>query len=112
MARHKKFSGGTKITDFEPLGFELNGEEFTCHAAIPGAVMIDFIRRADSDSMGNSAEALFSFLKSSMDESEYERFNKLINDPEVIIDISLIGEIVSYLIEEYGERPTKGQENS
>ena len=43
MARHKKFEGGTKISDFEPLAFDLNGETFQCAPAIPGAALLDFV---------------------------------------------------------------------
>lgn len=112
MARHKKFHGGTKISDFEPLTFELNGAEFTCNPAIPGAALLNFVKDADGDSGGDSAKALFNFLKAAMSDEEYGRLDGILNASDVIIDIELIGEIVSWLVEEYSSRPTTRPEVS
>lgn len=111
MARHKSFAGGTKISEFEPLNFSLNDEEFNCHPAIPGAVLLEFVRDADSGT-GDSAKALYNFLSSAMPDEEYERLQKQLKNPEIIIDIDVIGEIVAWLVEEYSSRPTQRPENS
>jgi hypothetical protein len=110
MARTKKFSGGTKITDFDEVFFELNEQRFDCHRAIQGAVLLEFARYADEE--GGGAKALYDFLKGSMSESEYERLQAVLRDPEVIIDIEVIGEIVSWLVEVYSSRPTSPPEDS
>lgn len=112
MARYKKFSGGTKITDFEPLTFSLNDSEFTCHAAVPGAVLLEFVKDAASGDGAASAKALYNFLESAMDEGEYARLQNILRDPNIIIDIEVIGEIVSWLVEEYSDRPTTRPEDS
>lgn len=112
MARFKKFSGGTKITDFEPLSFELNGETFECLPAIQGSVLLEFVRDADSESGAGSAKALYNFLEQSMTEEEYARLDDVLHSDEVIIDVNLIGEIVAWLVEEYSSRPTKQPEPS
>lgn len=112
MARFKKFAGGTKISDFEPLEFELNGEHFSCKPAVQGSVLLEFVRDAAGEDGADSARALYNFLESSMETAEYERLSTLLHDPEVIIDIALIGEIVSWLVEEYSERPTTPPEDS
>lgn len=106
MARFKKFSGGTSIDDFEPLGFELNGKEFEAVPAVPGTVLLDFIRDADSDSGGDSARALYNFFEKVLEESDYARFKGILDDPKVIIDLEFIGEIASWLVSEYSARPT------
>lgn len=106
MARNKKFAGGTKISDFEPLSFELNDAKFNCKPAIQGSVLLEFVRDADGDSGGDSAKALYSFLSDSMEKEEYDRLQAVLHDPDVIIDIELIGEIVAWLVEEYSARPT------
>lgn len=112
MARFKKFSGGVNIEDFEPLSFNLNEHEFVAKAAIPGAALLDFVRDADSDSGADSAKALYSFLEKALDEKEYARLQSVLHDPKVIINIELIGEIVSWLVEEYSARPTQQPEDS
>ena len=112
MARFKKFEGGTKLSDFDPLEFELNKQLFSCKPAIQGSVLLEFVRDADSESGGDSAKALYNFLQAAMDEKEYARLQTVLRDPDVIIDIELIGQIVSWLVEEYAARPTKRPEDS
>lgn len=112
MARFKKFSGGTKISDFPPLEFDLNEEHFKCKPAIQGSVLLEFVRDAAGDDGADSAKALYNFLESAMDEEEYKRLQEVLHNPDVMIDITLIGEIVSWLVEEYSERPTTPPEDS
>lgn len=106
-ARTKKFSSKLKMSDFEPLSFELNEETFNCKAALQGGYLLKFVAEADSDQGGRSSEALLGFFEYVMEKDEFERWNKMLDDPENIIDIEVIGEIVAYLIEEYTSRPTK-----
>lgn len=114
MARYKKFSGGRKLSEFEPLNFELNGHEFSCYPAIQGSVLLEFVRdaaAADSGG-GDSAKALYNFLSSAMPEAEYNKLQDVLHDKETIIEVELIGEIVSWLVEEYSARPTQQPEVS
>lgn len=106
MARFKKFAGGTNISDFEPLEFELNSQLFTCKPAIQGSVLLEFVRDADGDSGGDSAKALYNFLEAAMSKEEYAKLDAVLHNEEVIIDVELIGAIVSWLVEEYSARPT------
>ena len=112
MARHRDFSGGTSIEDFEPLTFTLNNQKFETVPAIQGAVLLEFVAAADSDSGGAAATALYKFFEDVMEPSEYKRFMALLKDPKVIIDMELIGEIAGWLVEEYTSRPTKQPANS
>lgn len=107
MARHKDFSGGTSIEDFEPLSFTLNGETFNAVPAIQGSTLLEFVAAADSDSGGAAAGALYSFFENCMEPDEYARFRALLKDPKIIIDMETIGEIAGWLVEEYTTRPTK-----
>lgn len=106
MARFKKFEGGKKLSDFEPLGFELNDQQFECHPAIQGAVFIEFIQATEGED-SSTAGALYSFLQDAMPKEEYERLQEVLHGPDVIIDLEVIAEIVKYLVEEYGSRPTQ-----
>lgn len=112
MARSKVFSGGTDISEFEDLEFELNQHKFSCLPAIQGSVLLEFVRDADSADGASSAKALYNFLESSMTQEEYARLQTVLHDPKVIIDVELIGEIVSWLVEEYSSRPTTRPEDS
>lgn len=104
--RFKKFDGGKKLDEYDPLGFELGGEEFNCHPAIQGAVFLDFVEKSD-DEGSSSAAALYEFLQSAMPEEEYDRLQKLLHSDDVIFEIDVIGDVVKYLVEEYSSRPTQ-----
>lgn len=112
MPRHKDFSGGKRLSDYEPLTFTLNGQDFTAKSAIQGSVLLEFVAAADGDSGGAAATALYRFFEDIMNTDEYERFMKVLKDPEVIIDMEMIGEIASWLVEEYASRPTQQPELS
>lgn len=107
MPRHKDFSGGKKISDFEPLTFTLNDQTFEAKPAIQGTTLLEFVAAADSDSGGAAAGALYDFFKNVMRAEEYARFMDVLNDPDVIIDMELIGDIATWLVEEYSTRPTE-----
>ena len=106
MTRHKDFSGGTKVEDFEPLTFTLNGSQFTAKPAIQGTALLEFVANADAENGSAAATALYDFFKSVMEAPEYERFMVLLKSEDVIIDMELIGEIAGWLVEQYATRPT------
>lgn len=112
MTRHKDFSGGTKISEFEPLTFSLNGQKFEAVPAIQGSTLLEFVASADGESGGAAATALYKFFEDVMEPDQYQRFQAVLKDPEVIIDMELIGEIAGWLVEEYTSRPTKRPESS
>lgn len=112
MSRFKKFSAGRSIDEFEPLGFELNGEQFECFRAVQGSVLLKFVRDAASGDGAASAGALYDFLKAAMPVDEYARLDSMLNNPEVIIDVEEIGEVVSWLVSEMAGRPTQQPEDS
>lgn len=105
--RRKTFRAGKSIDDFDPVEFDLNDQTFKCKPALQGAVLLEFVSRADSDSGGAAAGALYGFFKDCMEEEEYERFRAYLNDPKLIFDMSDIGEIASWLVEQYTARPTE-----
>lgn len=111
-SRRKKFTGGKKLDEFEPIEFELNDQTFKCRPALQGAVLLEFVAKADSDSGSAAASALYDFFKDVMDEEEYTRFRDYLRNPDIIIEMDTIGEIAAWLVEEYTERPTEPSENS
>lgn len=111
-AKFKDFGKTTTLEDFPPITFRLNGEDFTCRSAMPGTMLLDFVRRADSDSGGMAAEAVVEFLSRSLDDADADRFQTMLNDPEVIVQVETLGEIVGWLVEQYTARPTKARSRS
>lgn len=111
-ARFKDFGKTQTIDEFPPLGFALNGEEFSCKQAMSGAALLDFVRRADGDSGGMAAEAIIQFLNSSLEEDDAARFDTMIKDPDQIVQVETLGEIAGWLVEQYTTRPTKARTRS
>lgn len=108
MARKiKSFSRPAAEKAVETIPFELDGEEFEAYGEVPGAVLLDFISATDGESTGKSAGSILAYLKSSLDEENFKRFDKIIRDPQRPIKIELLADIVSYLIEERTSRPTE-----
>jgi len=102
--RHREFKA--KRRDKPPVTFTLEGETFTCLPDPPGAVLTDFLGDASSDQPGRSAPALVNFITAVMVEEDVERFLAHVHSKEVVIEIETLGEIVTWLIEEYADRPT------
>lgn len=103
--RHRSFSAKTK-KNLAPLGFSLEGQEFEAHPQVPGAVLLDFMAAAGDDGLG-AAKAIFPFYEAALVPESYERFQVLVNDPEVSIDMETLMEIIGYLVEEYTDsRPS------
>ena len=111
-SRFKDFGATQALDDYEPLGFALNGEDFGCRPAMAGAALLDFVRRADSDSGGAAADAVIQFLEDALDGGDRDRFVALIRDPEVIVEVETLAEIAGWLIEQYTARPTKPRPRS
>lgn len=110
--RRKSFKGGKAITEFEPIEFDLNDQTFKCRPALQGATLLEFVSKADGESGGAAAGALYGFFQDAMEEAEYKRFRDYLNSPDLIIEMDTIGEIATWLVEEYTARPTQPSESS
>jgi len=106
--RKKSFRGGRAIAEFDPIEFELNDQTFSCKPALQGAVLLEFVSKADSENGGAAAGALYSFFEDAMEPNEYVRFMDYLKSPDVIIDMETIGDIAGWLVEQYTARPTQG----
>lgn len=93
--------------EVEPIEFELGEETFSAYGDVPGAVLLDFIAKSGGETSSDTAIAILDYLKSSLDEENWTRFNKLVHDPKLNIGASTLSEIVGFLIEERASRPTK-----
>lgn len=105
MSRFKDFGDGGEVVH-EPLSFKLYGEDFNCRPALQGKVLLDMASNADSES-GSPGEVINDFFAQALLPESLERFNALINDPEKIVTVETLGEIVGWLVEQYSNRPTQ-----
>jgi hypothetical protein len=113
--RHKSFEV-RNIEDAEPLTFDLGGEEFACYAEVQGKTILDIMRAAaesDEDTRGVvMAVSVLDFFVKVMPPTEYERFEKLMEDEKRIVPMDVLSEIMGWLIEEYTDRPTQPSSGS
>lgn len=105
QGRHKDFSVSTK--DRSPLSFTLEGEDFACRPAVPGALLLEFVGSVDSDSPTEAGDALIDFFMLALLPEEVDRFLETIRDPDLAIPIDTLAQIVEFLIEAYTSNPTK-----
>ena len=108
-ARFKDF-GSDQIIDtseYEPVSFRFDGQDFTCYSALPGSALLEFVSDADSGEGGRASESILRFFKAAMPETEYERFYALIKRPDRVTPMDALADISTWLVEVYAERPTK-----
>lgn len=112
MSRFKDFGSPASAETAEPLKFKIYEEEFVCHPEIPGKILLEFIKNSDSDRVAVSASALTDFFEKVLVDESWERFDALTSDPKRVVSMTMLAEIVSWLLEEYSDRPTQGSEHS
>lgn len=103
----KSFTSKAEKVEVEPIPFELEGETFEAYGQVPGAVLLDFIDASSREDSSGTAGAILGYLKSSMNAENFKRFDKLTRDPEKVIQLQVLADIVAYLIEERTSRPTE-----
>lgn len=102
----KSFTSAKKKAP-EPIEFELEGETFEAYGQVPGTVLLEFIEASSKEDSSGTAGAILGYLKSSMNKENFAKFDKLTRDPEVLIELNTLADIVKYLIEERAaDRPT------
>lgn len=109
--RFKDFGEDSNVSK-EPLSFKLYGEEFHCHTAIQGKVLLDIVKESTSDDAAQAANMVDTFFSTALLPESHERFEKLLNDPEKIVTVETLSEITAWIISEYSERPTKESSDS
>lgn len=103
----------TKTRD--AVAFTIDADTFHAVPAIPAGIMIDAAAKMDSIDNATVAEqcaALTDILQMCLDEPSYERFTERMNDKANPIDTVQLMDVVMWLFEEYGLRPTTPSEPS
>jgi len=104
----KSFVSETEEAPVEPIEFELiKGETLEAYGDVSGAVTLEFIAATSGDNSAGVAKGLLDYLKASMDEENFKRFDTIIKSPDHKISIEKLSNIVAYLVEERSSRPTE-----
>lgn len=104
--RHKSFGTPANLQS-EPVTFELYGEEFSAYPEVQGVQLLKFSKRFSAKEGEVVSDALLDFFKLVLHPESYTRIEKLWDDKDRIVPIETISDIVTYLIEQYTDRPTK-----
>ena len=109
--RFKDFGSGSDVNT-QPLSFKLYGEDYQCKTALQGKVLLDMVADSGSESNGMATALIDKFFAKVLLPESFERFLKLVEDPTKIVTVEKLGEITSWLVEQYSSRPTSGLEDS
>lgn len=108
----KRTKAGKKV---KPIEFDLfDGEYvFQCKQRLQGAIILDFIAAAESDDGSSGAGHITELIEAALlTKEDRDLFNQVIRseDPDDVIEIQDLTDIVTYLVEKYTSRPTSGSE--
>ncbi len=109
--RFKDFGKGSGVSH-EPLKFKLHDEEFECYPALQGKVLLEMVARSTSNDTSDMADSVMGFFEKTLKPESYERFQALTQDPNRVVTVETLGEITSWLVGEYSDRPTQQPEDS
>ena len=112
MAKYKDFGSPFDAEKAEKIVFKIYDEEFECYPEMQGKTLLEFVKDSASEDVANSVQALSEFFNKVLVPESLERFNALANDPNRIVSVSTLADIVSWVMEQYSNRPTEGSEPS
>lgn len=108
-ARFKDFGSGKPVNK-EPITFKLHDEDFEASPALPGVVIIDFVKRSQEADEAGGLSLILDFFKAALLDESYARFAALIEDRDRSVSVETLAEIVEWLLGEYGDRPEEPSE--
>lgn len=110
MTRFKDFGSGTGDKVTEPLTFKLYEEEFHCVPEVQGRVILNLVADGAGGDPAASSRMIATFFENVLEDESYTRFDALLNDKHKVVSVETLSEIVSWLMEEYGNRPNQQPE--
>lgn len=110
MTKFKDFGAGRLDEQAQPISFKLHGEEFNCKPTMQGRSLLKLVSSANADDPVESAKAVNSFFDMVLLKDDLARFNALLEDDEKITTVETLADIVSWLMEQYTDRPEQQPE--
>ena len=93
------------------MGRPVPSQTFSCYPIMQGEILAQAMVKLDNDDLKKLLE-ISAFIRESLIEEDIERFNNLITGKDFIVELKTLGAVVSQLISEYGQRPTKASSTS
>lgn len=105
----------TEMRDFSKkrrdISFRVDDDVFHASRGVPAEVLLEFAgefsEMDETAPVGQQLKAFRSMLEVVLVPKSLERFNERMRDRENPIEIDQVGDIVTWLMEEYGLRPTE-----
>ena len=110
--RHRDFGKPVLPEAMEPVSFDLYGQTFNCYKQINGVALLTFVREANTEDGARATQAILDMFKRVMPSAEYERFMKLCDDPDTVVPVDTLSDIIGFLVEVYTDRPTDESKDS
>lgn len=105
MTKFKDFGAGISAPESEPISFKLFDQEFHCVPALQGKVLLGFVADSSSADPAVQANIITKFFDFVLTDESLAAFNELQLDKEKIVSIDTLGEILSWVVEQYTDRP-------
>lgn len=105
--RFRNFGEAVRASDLPPLEFELCGRLYHCAPAMNSKKLMGFVKRADDAGGSSAGDVIHDFIHEVILSEDREAWDALMDSDDYIIDIQLVSDVVSWLIENYSNRPTK-----
>ncbi len=112
MARFKDFGTPFNAEDAETISFKIYDETFECFPEMQGKTLLEFIQLTQSEDTTDSAFAMEMFFLKVLKPESAARFDALAKDPERIVSVQTLAELVGWIMEQYSNRPNEGSEQS
>ncbi len=96
--------------DRHPIEFEIDGEKFDAVQAIPADVLMDMtngFQNMDEGDTKASINAMLTVLEKFLLPNSFRRFRERMGSQEQPIELPQVEEVVLWLMEQYGMRPTE-----
>jgi hypothetical protein len=100
----------------KPLAFTIDDDHFEATAALPGDVFAEFVTTYNGTSETETYQQQHDLLKAALQmvllPASWERFAARLRDKTNPIDDDQMSDVIIWLLEEYGMRPTRPSQDS
>lgn len=110
MAKFKDFGSDLSAETPEPISFKIYEEEFNCVPALQGKTLLGFVASSKSEDPADQAQTIEKFFNYVLTDESLIRFNALQETKDKIISVDTLGEIISWVVEQYTDRPEEQPE--
>lgn len=102
--------------DRKQIQFKIDGDVFDCRPALAADVVLDFTEKfsavSEEDNGAESLKILLGVLEEVLQPVSFTRFRERMADRDNPVDMSQTNDIIGWVFEEYGLRPTQPSNGS